>query len=78
LDSHNRSGLDAVLGTLDDIRIEGDNVIGVIRFSTRPELAPIVDDVRSGVIRHLSVGYEVAAFRTGPSRLVVNFFDPSD
>ena len=65
LDSHNRSGLDAVLGTLDDIRIEGDQVIGTIRFSSRPEIDPIVADVRSGVIQHLSVGYEVAQWREG-------------
>ena len=65
LDSHNRSGLDAVLGTLDDIRIDGDQVIGTIRFSSRPEIDPIVADVRSGVIQHLSVGYEVSEWREG-------------
>ena len=65
LDSHNRAGLDAVLGTLDDVRIVGDQVIGTIRFSSRPEIDPIVADVRSGVIRHLSVGYEVAEWRDG-------------
>ena len=65
LDSHDRSGLDAVLGTLDDIRIEGDQVIGTIRFSSRPEIDPIVADVRSGVIQHLSVGYEVSEWREG-------------
>ena len=65
LDSHDRSGLDAVLGTLDDIRIEGDQVIGIIRFSSRPEIDPILADVRSGVIQHLSVGYEVAEWREG-------------
>jgi phage head maturation protease len=62
LDSHQRDGLNRVLGTLDDVRVEGDQVIGTIRFSGRPEIAPMVDDVRAGVIRHLSVGYEVAAW----------------
>lgn len=63
LDSHQQNGLDNVLGTLDDIRIEGNQVIGVIRFSSRPEIAPIIADVRSGVISHLSVGYAVDAWR---------------
>ena len=65
LDSHDRSGLDAVLGTLDDIRVDGDQVIGIIRFSSRPEIDPILADIRSGVIQHLSVGYEVREWREG-------------
>jgi hypothetical protein len=59
LDSHQQHGLGSVLGTLDNLRVEGDQVIGVIRFSTRPEIAPMIEDVRSGVIQHLSVGYTV-------------------
>ena len=45
------------------MRIEGDQVVGLIRFSSRPEIDPVIEDVRSGVIRHLSVGYEVAEWR---------------
>jgi phage head maturation protease len=65
LDSHMQHGLDNVLGTLDSVRVEGSEVIGVIRFSSRPEIAPVIADVRDGVIQHLSVGYEVAAWRDG-------------
>jgi len=65
LDSHQQGGLDNVLGTLDSVRIDGSEVIGLIRFSTRPEIAPLIDDVRSGVIQHLSVGYQVAQWRDG-------------
>ena len=65
LDSHQQHGLDNVLGTLDSVRVEGNEVIGLIRFSTRPEIAPLLDDVRSGVIQHLSVGYQVAQWRDG-------------
>jgi HK97 family phage prohead protease len=65
LDSHQQHGLDNVLGTLDSVRVEGDQVIGLIRFSSRPEIAPILDDIRSGVIQHLSVGYEVASWQEG-------------
>jgi phage head maturation protease len=59
LNSHNQSGLDNILGTIDDVRIEGAEVIARIRFSPRPEVASIVADVRSGIIQFLSVGYQV-------------------
>jgi phage head maturation protease len=66
LDSHNQAGgVNAILGTLEDVRVEGNMVIGTIRFSGRPEIAPIVDDVRSGIISHLSVGYSVEQWRDG-------------
>jgi hypothetical protein len=65
LDGHRQDGVRSILGTLDDIRVEGNEVIGLIRFSARPEFAPIVADIRSGIIRHLSVGYEVSTWRDG-------------
>ncbi len=65
LDSHQQTGLDNVLGTLDAVRVEGNEVIGLIRFSTRPEIAARVADVREGIVQHLSVGYQVEQFRDG-------------
>jgi phage head maturation protease len=65
LDSHQRHALDNVLGTLDSVRVEGSEVIGVIRFSSRPEIAPLIADVRDGVIQHLSIGYQVGSWRDG-------------
>jgi hypothetical protein len=65
LDSHNANGLDAVLGTIADVRIDGDEVIARIQFSTRPEVAPVIEDIRSGIISHLSVGYRVEHWRDG-------------
>ena len=59
LDSHQQTGLDNVLGTLDAVRVEGSEVVGLIRFSTRPEIAARVEDVREGIVQHLSVGYQV-------------------
>jgi HK97 family phage prohead protease len=59
LDSHNQGGIASIIGTLDDVRIEGDQVIGTIRFSDRPEVAGIVNDVRNGIISAMSVGYQV-------------------
>jgi hypothetical protein len=58
-------GLDSVLGTLDQIRVEGSEIVGTIRLSSRREIAPIVEDVRIGVISHFSAGYEVQQWQDG-------------
>jgi hypothetical protein len=65
LDSHQQGGLDNVLGTIDDAWLDGDAVIARIRLSGRAEVAPLVEDIRNGIIRHLSVGYEVPEWRDG-------------
>jgi phage head maturation protease len=63
LDSHVRGGVASVIGKIDDVWIEGSEVIARIRFSERPEVASIIGDVRSGIISFLSVGYEVTAWK---------------
>jgi phage head maturation protease len=65
LDSHRQGGVDAIIGTLDEVRVAGDEVIGLIRFSSRPEVAPIIEDVRAGIISHVSVGYQIDEVRDG-------------
>jgi hypothetical protein len=65
LDSHERSGVGSVIGTIDDARLEGGEIIARIRFSARAEVAPIVDDVEAGILRSVSVGYEVSEWRDG-------------
>ena len=65
LDSHQQQGVAAVLGTVDEAWREGAQLIARIRLSTRPEVAAVVEDVRAGVIRHLSIGYEVSEWRDG-------------
>ena len=65
LDSHMQGGLDNVLGAIDDVWIEGNEVIARIRFSSRPEVATVVADVRDGIIQFLSVGYDIQEVREG-------------
>lgn len=65
LNSHNQSGLENVIGVVDDIWVKGDKVRARVRFSDRPDIRGYVDDVAAGVIRSLSVGYEVAEWREG-------------
>ena len=57
LDSHNRYSLNSVLGVVEDARIEDGKGIAVIRFSEREAIQPIIQDIRSGVIKNVSVGY---------------------
>ncbi len=57
IDSHNSWSLRSVLGICTDGVIEGGEARCKATFSRRPEVAPIVQDVADGVIRHVSVGY---------------------
>jgi len=57
LDSHRRYGLEHVLGRVRELRVEGDELVGRIFFSRRPDVAPRVQDVRDGITPHLSVGF---------------------
>ncbi|WP_454619346.1 prohead protease/major capsid protein fusion protein [Bradyrhizobium cenepequi] len=65
IDAHRRDGIGNVLGTIDDAWREGNEVAARIRLSTRPEIAAVVGDIRSGIISNLSIGYEVAEWREG-------------
>lgn len=65
LNSHNQDGLSAVIGVVEEAWIKGDKVRARIRFSERPDVRAFVDDIAAGVIRSLSVGYEVSEWREG-------------
>ena len=65
LDSHNQGGVNSVIGVVEACRAEGDSLVASIRFSTRPEVEAVVADIRDGVIRNLSVGYEVSQWQDG-------------
>lgn len=59
LDSHQQAGLRNVLGVVATAATDGERGIATLRFSSRPEVEPIWQDVRAGIIRHISVGYGV-------------------
>ncbi len=65
LDSHQQNGIHNILGNIERSWIEGDEILATIRFSQRIETQPTVLDIASGVIRHLSVGYDVAEWQDG-------------
>jgi len=62
LNSHDASQLNSVLGVVEKARIENGQGIATIRFSKRADVQPIVEDVKGGVLRNISVGYKVHAF----------------
>lgn len=60
LDSHNRhSGLESQLGVITDAWIESKRLYVTVRFSNRAEAQAIRQDVDEGIIRNVSVGYDV-------------------
>lgn len=65
LNSHNRFDLNSILGVVEDPTITPDGRgVATLRFSDRPEIQGIVNDVRSGVINRISVGYSVSKWDT--------------
>jgi len=64
LNNHDRhSGVEAILGVVEDAHVDGQRGEAVIRFGNRPEIAGIIADIRAGIIRNVSVGYSVEEWR---------------
>src|SRR5215469_3653645 len=59
LNSHNRFDVREILGTVLDPSVDGARGIATVRFSSRPDVEPIVRDVADGIVSRVSVGYSV-------------------
>lgn len=59
LDAHRQSAVRDVLGSVQSAGVDGQCGTALIRFSARPEVEPLWQDVLSGILRHVSVGYSV-------------------
>ncbi len=59
LDSHSGYGLGSILGVVESASVSDGEGLADVRFSSRAEVEPIFQDVRDGIIRHVSVGYRV-------------------
>ena len=59
LANHNAYELDAVIGVVERAWIDGKEAKATVRFSDREDVKPIVQDVRNGILRNISVGYQV-------------------
>lgn len=63
LDAHRQDGLSRVLGVVEQATTDGTRGTATIRFSARPDVEPVWQDVRAGIVRHVSVGYTVARWQ---------------
>ena len=59
LNTHSAYSLSDVIGVVDKAWIEGGEGRAIVRFSEREDVAPILADVKAGIIRNVSVGYQV-------------------
>jgi hypothetical protein len=64
LDSHSAWSVSDQLGAVvvGTARVEKGKALATVRFSAREAVAPIVQDVKDGIIRSVSVGYRVHKF----------------
>lgn len=66
LDNHgfsNRSGVESVLGVVESAKlIPGVEGRATLRFSERADVEPIFKDIRSGILKNISVGYNTHSF----------------
>ena len=83
LDSHQRYELENVLGVVERAWIENGEGWADIRLSSREDLAWLRQDLADGVIRNVSIGYDVRAMEqrgfdeaTGYARMVVTDWQP--
>jgi hypothetical protein len=64
LDNHDRySGVRGVLGVVRSAGVTDGIGTAELQFSARADVQPVFDDVCAGIVRNVSVGYSVAAWR---------------
>ncbi|MCZ7484497.1 prohead protease/major capsid protein fusion protein [Rhizobium rhizogenes] len=71
LDGHAQGSIRNVIGKARNIRLEGNELLADLTFSTADDVRPIVQRVKDGTASRFSVGYRIINFedsRTGMSR----------
>ena len=63
LDTHSSNGVEKVIGVVERAWLEGNEGRAMVRFSARDEVAPILADVKDGILRNVSVGYSVETYQ---------------
>lgn len=59
LDSHRYDSIRDVIGVVENSYIRGKEAVATIRFSQRDGVKDIVEDVRNGIIKSVSIGYRI-------------------
>jgi HK97 family phage prohead protease len=62
-DSHRTSGVANVVGVIEAAWIDGDKLMGRLRFSSRDDVSPIWQDIKDGILTSVSIGYAVKRLR---------------
>jgi phage major head subunit gpT-like protein len=63
LNTHRAGDTTDVIGVVERAWLEGNEGRATVRFSARPEIASTVADVKSGILRNISVGYAVRKYQ---------------
>jgi hypothetical protein len=65
LDTHSRWSLENVLGVVErnSVKIKGGEGIARVRMSKRDDIAPLIEDIRDGIIANVSPMYVTHAYR---------------
>jgi hypothetical protein len=63
LDAHARNSARAVYGMVSAARIENGRGLATVQLSRAADSAPLVDRIREGTVRNVSIGYEVLSTR---------------
>jgi HK97 family phage prohead protease len=53
---------DQPIGLVEDVRLDGDKLRGLLRFSKNRRASEVWDDVREGFLRNISIGYRIDKF----------------
>lgn len=67
LDGHAQGSIRNVIGIARNIRLEGNEVLADLRFSTADDVLPIVQRVKDGTASRFSVGYRILNFEDSHS-----------
>lgn len=67
LNAHNNWDLRDLIGTVRSASVDGRQGVATIEFSSRDDVEPIFRDVAAGIIRNVSVGYQVKAWEWSPA-----------
>lgn len=84
LDGHRASGTESVLGVTSNPRIEGKQAVVTLRFSNSVRGTEAMNDVKDGILKNISVGYDIQAVekresgQKGVPRYVVTKWEPKE
>ena len=82
LDAHNRTSSRSIYGTVSAARIDNGRGLATIQLSRTADAAPIVDRIREGSLRAVSIGYQVLQNReertNGQRTLVATRWKPKE